>query len=199
MRYCLEKFVMPHRVITLASILIALVSLSLWAAEKHSGHTPGMSHGTATNSGGQPQEGGQATFAALVEIVAMLEQDTETDWDTVDIDGLRAHLLDMNHLILDTEATTSILGDGQIQFDIRGTEKSIPSIHRMAPAHSRFIEQSRGWKIEPELSDDGATLTITVEDAAALSRLNALGFYGFMSLDSHHQAHHYQMAVGNSH
>jgi len=131
MRYCLEKFVMPHRVITLASILIALVSLSLWAAEKHSGHTPGMSHGTATNSGGQPQEGGQATFAALVEIVAMLEQDTETDWDTVDIDGLRAHLLDMNHLILDTEATTSILGDGQIQFDIRGTEKSIPSIHRM--------------------------------------------------------------------
>ena len=69
-----------------------------------------MSHGTATNSGGQPQEGGQATFAALVEIVAMLEQ-----------------------------------------------------------------------------------------DAAALSRLNALGFYGFMSLDSHHQAHHYQMAVGNSH
>ena len=76
---------MPHRVITLASILIALVSLSLWAAEKHSGHTPGMSHGTATNSGGQPQEGGQATFAALVEIVAMLEQDTETDWDTVDI------------------------------------------------------------------------------------------------------------------
>jgi len=83
---------MPHRVITLASILIALVSLSLWAAEKHSGHTPGMSHGTATNSGGQPQEGGQATFAALVEIVAMLEQDTETDWDTVDIDGLRAHI-----------------------------------------------------------------------------------------------------------
>ena len=190
---------MPRRLITLASILIALVSLSLWAAEKHSGHTPGMSHGAATNSGGQPQEGGQATFAALVEIVAMLEQNAETDWDTVDINGLRTHLLDMNHLILGTEATTSILGDTQIRFDIRGTEKSIPSIHRMAPAHSRFIEQSRGWKIEPELSDDGATLTITVEDAAALSRLNALGFYGFMSLDSHHQAHHYQMAVGNSH
>jgi len=170
---------MSHRLITLGSVLVALVSLSLWAAEKHSGHTPGMNHGAMTNDGVQPQEGGQATFAALIEIVAMLEQDAETDWDTVDIDDLRVHLLDMNHLM--------------------GTEKSIPSIHRMAPAHSRFIEQSRGWKIEPELNDDGATLTITVEDAAALSRLSALGFYGFMSLDSHHQAHHYQMAIGGSH
>jgi len=190
---------MSHRLITLGSILVALVSLSLWAAEKHSGHTPGMSHSAVIDNGGQPQEGGQATFAALVEIVAMLEQDAKTDWGSVDIDGLRAHLLDMNHLILDTEATTSTLGEAQIRFDIRGTEKSIPSIHRMAPAHSRFIEQSRGWKIEPELNDDGATLTITVEDTAALDRLDALGFYGFMSLDSHHQAHHYQMAIGNSH
>ena len=189
---------MSHRLITLGSILVALVSLSLWAAEKHSGHTPGMNHG-ATTSNGQPREGGQATFAAIIEIVGILEQDAETDWGKVDINGLRAHLLDMNHLILDTEATTFILGDAQLQFNIRGTEKSIPSIHRMAPAHSRFIEQSRGWTIESELADDGATLTVTVEDAAALSRLNALGFYGFMSLDSHHQAHHYQMAIGNSH
>jgi len=190
---------MSHRLITLGSVLVALVSLSLWAAEKHSGHTPDMDHGAVTSNGGQPQEGGQATFAALVEIVAMLEQDTKIDWGTVDIDSLRAHLLDMNHLILDTDATKSTIGDTQIRFDIRGTAASIPSIHRMVPAHSRFIEKSRGWTIEPELSEDGATLTIAVQDTASLNRLNALGFYGFMSLDSHHQAHHYQMAVGRSH
>jgi len=190
---------MSHRLITLGSILVALVSLSLWAAEKHSGHTPGMSHSAVTNNGVQPQEGGQATFAALIEIVSMLEQDAETDWSNVDIDGLRSHLLDMNHLILDTEAMTSFLGDNQIRFEIRGTAASIPSIHRMVPAHSRFIEQSRGWTIQPELNDDGATLTIIVEDTTSLNRLDALGFYGFMSLDSHHQAHHYQMAIGGSH
>lgn len=190
---------MPHRLITLASVLVALVSLSLLAVEKHDGHTSGMDHSAMTHNGIQPQEGGQATFAALIEIVAMLEQDTKTDWDTVDIDGLRAHLLDMNHLMLETQATTSTLGDAQIRFDITGAAASIPSIHRMVPAHSLFIEQSRGWKIEPELNDSGATLTITVDDAAWLNRLNALGFYGFMSLDSHHQAHHYQMAIGNSH
>lgn len=191
---------MSNRLITLVSVLVALISLSLWAAEKHGGHTLNMSHSPVVpNISGQPKEGGQSAFVALIEIVAMLEQDPETNWGAVDIDSLRAHLLDMNHLILFTEATTSILGDTKIQFDVRGTEKSIPSIHRMVPAHARFIEQSRGWKIVPELNDDGATLTITVDAGAELSRLNALGIYGFMSLDSHHQAHHYQIAIGNSH
>ena len=190
---------MSKRSIMLGSVIVALVSLSIWAAEKHSGHTPGMNHGAMTNTDAQPNEGGQATFAALIEIVSILEQDDKTDWEDVDIDGLREHLLDMNHLILDTEATKTITGDSQIQFDVRGTSTSIPSIHRMVPAHSRFIEQSRGWKIEPELNDGGAKLTITVSDASTLNRLNALGFYGFMSLDSHHQAHHYQMAIGISH
>jgi len=183
----------------MGSVLVALISLSLWAAEKHSGHTSDMNHSTMNLDAVQPQEGGQATFAAIIEIVAMLEQDTKTDWHIVDINELRAHLLDMNHLILETEATTSILEPTQIRFDILGTAASIPSIHRMVPAHSRFVEQSRGWKIAPELNDNGATLTISVEDDTSLNKLSALGFYGFMSLDSHHQAHHYQIAIGNSH
>lgn len=190
---------MSNRSITLGSVFVALASLSLWAAEKHRGHTPAMNHNTMINTEAQPEEGGQATFAALNEIVSMLEQDTKTDWSAVDLDGLHAHLLDMNHLILNTETTKSILGDTQIQFDVQGTAESIPSIHRMVPAHSRFIAQSRGWVIEPELNDGGAILTITVADASTVNRINALGFYGFMSLDSHHQAHHYQMATGVSH
>jgi len=190
---------MTQRFITLVSILVAVVSLSLLAAEKHSNHTPNMNHHSVPNNTAQPHEGGQATFSALIEIVGLLEQDPNTDWDKVDIDGLRAHLLDMHHLILFTKANTSILGDTQIQFDITGTKESIPAIHRMAPAHSRFIEQSRSWQIDAALHDNGATLKITVDSENTLQRLNALGFYGFMSLDSHHQAHHYQMAIGNSH
>ena len=75
-----------------------------------------MNHSAMTNSDTQLDEGGQATFAALVEIVAKLEQDAKTDWDAVDLDGLREHLLDMNHLVLDTVATKSLIGDTQIQF-----------------------------------------------------------------------------------
>ena len=193
---------MTNRIIIPVSLLVALavlLSLSLNAAEKTGTHTHGMTHNATVDTLRMPQEGGHATFAALVEIVAILEQDANTDWDNVDINSLRAHLLDMNYLMLESDATTSILGDTRIQFQIKGTIASIPSIHRMVPAHARFIEQSRGWMIKPELTKDGAVLTITVEEQALVTRLNALGFYGFMSLDSHHQAHHFQMANGISH
>ena len=189
---------MSNRLIMLGSVLIALISLSFLAAEKHKGHSPGMDHSAMNTHNSPLQEGGQAAFSAIIEIVAMLEQDAKTDWETVDIDGLRSHLLDMHYLILETESSTSVIGDAQIQFVVQGTPASVPSIHRMVPAHSRFIEESRGWVINPTLNDDGATLTITANEAS-LSQLNALGFYGFMSLDSHHQAHHFQMATGNSH
>jgi len=158
-----------------------------------------MNHGAISQNSKQPREGGHASFAALIEIVDMLEKDRKTDWDSVNIEDLREHLLDMNHLMLNTEATKSITGDTQIQFDVSGTTLSIPSIHRMVVAHSRYIEQSRGWAIEPVLNNLGASLIITLENPAALKRVNALGFYGFMSLDSHHQHHHYQIALGNSH
>lgn len=190
---------MTHRSIVIGSVLVALVSLSLWAVEKHGGHTTAMDHSAMIGRNELPREGGHATFAALIEIVALLEEDAKTDWDTVDIDGLRAHLLDMNHLMLDTKATTSVNEDARIQFDIQGTAASIPSVHRMVPAHSLFIEQSRGWTIEHELNNEGATITITADNKTQLRRIKALGFYGFMSLDSHHQAHHYQMALGKSH
>lgn len=194
-----KQLFMSHRLIIVGSVLITLASLTLLAAEKHNGHTAGMSHNAMLKADVQLQEGGQATFAALIEIVGMLERNPETDWDSVDISALRSHLVDMNHLILNTTATHASISDTQIRFDILGTTASMPSIIRMVPAHSKFIEQSRGWSIEPELLDAGATLTITVPDSASLKRLKALGFYGFMSLDSHHQAHHYQMAKGSTH
>ena len=53
--------------------------------------------------------------------------------------------------------------------------------------------------IEPRLNEEGATLLFTFNEKAASAGLNRLGFYDFMSLGSHHQAHHYQMAIGNSH
>lgn len=190
---------MISKIVTVVSILIAIASLSLLAAEKHGTHSSRMSHDVAPSHGSQPTEGGQAQFSAIIEIVSLLEANEETDWSRVDIDGLRSHLLDMDRLIRDTNAKTTTVSDTQIQFTVMGNTESIPSIHRMAAAHSRFIEQSRGWEISSELNEKGATIRITVSEPETMTHLKALGFYGFMSLDSHHQAHHYQMAMGYSH
>ena len=205
---------MSQRFITFSSVGIALLSLSLWAVDMKgghtpsghtpsghamSGHTPVMGHSQNTGDHGPLMEGGQSAFAALIEIVALLENDEQTDWSRVDLDSTRAHLLDMHHVILNTEASASIIDNLTIRFDIRANKESISSVHRMIPTHGRFIEQSRGWTIVSELDDAGASLKISVTDNSTLKKLNALGFYGFMALDSHHQAHHLQIALGMPH
>ena len=43
-----------------------------------------------------PVEAGQAAFAALAEIVAILNADPKTDWTKVNLSDLRDHLIDMN-------------------------------------------------------------------------------------------------------
>ncbi len=165
-------------------------------------HSLGSSdHALSNHHASVLKEGGQSTFAAIIEVVSVFEADNKTDWEQVDIDGLRSHLLDMNDLVINTDAVTQVEGEDQIRYDIiaNGGNDSLGAIHRMVQAHSRFIEQSRGWKINPVINDKGATVTITVDSHSDLVRLKALGFYGFMSLDSHHQAHHYQIAMGVGH
>ena len=182
-----------------AIILLVTGSGGLWLNAKRVSNGQHSSHGSAAIHSSPLEQGGQAAFAAIIELVAMLEKKPQTDWQKIDIDNLRTHLVDMHRLMLETDATTSIIGDRQVRFDIRGNHSSIGSIHRMVSAHSQVIGESRGWVMDLELDDTGATVAVTVGDSATLNKLSALGFYGFMSLDSHHQVHHYQMALGMSH
>ncbi len=182
----------------LAAVLLVAGGFALLGAK----HDPGSAgHSMANHGEGKLKEGGQSTFAALIEVVNVFEADAKTDWAAIDIDGLRSHLLDMNDLVINTNAVTEVVDGNTIRFNVvtNGGVDSLGAIHRMVQAHSRFIEQSRGWKIAHATNDSGATVTITANDASDMVRLKALGFYGFMSLDSHHQAHHYQIAMGVGH
>ena len=64
-------------------------------------HSAMMQHGTpALNMGPSVTEGGQAAFAAIQEIVSVLLADPQTDWDKVNIEALRQHLIDMDNVTL---------------------------------------------------------------------------------------------------
>jgi len=47
-----------------------------------------------------PTQGGQAAFAAIQEIVRILDADPKTDWSRVNLEGLRRHLQDMDEVTM---------------------------------------------------------------------------------------------------
>jgi len=65
-----------------------------FAQTNHTGHSDGMAHSgheqEQMTTGAKLSEPGQGAFAALSEVVRVLEADPDTDWAQVDLTGLRS-------------------------------------------------------------------------------------------------------------
>jgi hypothetical protein len=152
------------------------------------------SHGEAGGAATAPREAGQSAFAAISEIVAMLEADPQTDWGQVKIDALRAHLVDMDNVMLRASVVTEAVPGGA-RFSVTGQGAIAQAIRRMAPAHAGMINGINGWKVEAALRSDGAIVTV-VGQSADQARILGLGYFGILTLGRHHQPHHLIMATG---
>ena len=164
-----------------------------------------MNHDQMTNNdaqmptpSGTPIEPGQGAFASVAEIVAMLTNDPATNWDKVDINALREHLIDMDELILKASAITKVHAD-KIVFTVTGSGRTLQAIRTMVPAHSGVLDKTTAWNVVGEATDTGAIMTISSKNQMALKVVKALGFYGVMATGAHHQPHHLAMAGGDSH
>ena len=159
-------------------------------------HAPGMMHGGRTDSSRPgPVQPGQSAFAAIQEIVEMLEADPGTDWSKVDIEGLRRHLVDMSNVTLASTVEAAAV-DGGARFTVIGAGEVAVSIRRMVVAHAATMDGVDGWRLVAAERPDGATLTATAPDAADQSKIRALGFIGVMTRGMHHQEHHLMIATG---
>lgn len=145
-----------------------------------------------------PVEPGQGGFAAIAEIVAILNNDPETKWGNVNIEALRDHLVDMDELTLNAEVSTTT-SDDELQFKIKGHGRTLRAIQSMVPAHVKQLADDLNWKISAIQFDDGVILTVASNDEIQFQQLSALGFFGIMATGAHHQQHHLQMARGAIH
>ncbi len=162
----------------------------------HEGEMDGMMGGAqAQGVGGSPlSEPGQSAFAAIAEVIAVLEADPNTDWNNVNIDALREHLRDMDVVTIDSKAVAEDV-EGGVRFTITGAPDVVPSITRMALGHAGVMDGVDGWKYSAEALENGATLTVLVPEAD-LAKLKGIGFYGMLASGMHHQPHHWMMANG---
>lgn len=165
-------------------------------------HSDSMHHGmkghnamtTDAPSSAPVSEPGQGAFAAIAEIVAKLDSNPDTDWNTVNIRGLREHLRDMDVVTIDAVAVAKEVVGG-MQFTVTGAPNVAPSIRRMTLAHAAVMGKINGWAYTAQKIDRGAMVTMIVPPKD-LPKIKALGFFGMMASGSHHQAHHWMMASG---
>ena len=177
----------------------ALAQESAPAPMTHGGammHGSMTAHGAPARAGSVPTEAGQGAFAAIQEIVQILEADPNTDWSRVDIDALRQHLVDMNAVTLEAKVTNAPVEGGE-RFDVTGDGAVRNSIRRMLIAHAATMNGVDGWTFTAQPIEDGASLTVHAppKDAA---KLKGLGFFGVMTLGMHHQMHHLMLALDMS-
>ena len=152
-------------------------------------------HGAMMMESGMPRETGQAAFAAIQEIVAMLDANPATNWAKVDIEALRQHLIDMNNVTISAAVESAEVEDGT-RFSVSGEGPVRESVRRMVMAHAATMTGVDGWTFVAESSDKGAILTVSPPDQASMVKLRALGFIGVMARGMHHQQHHWMLATG---
>jgi len=158
-----------------------------------------MDHGAAVAADGQamagPREPGQSAYAALGEAVRIMVADPQTDWARANVDALRNHLVDMDNVTLRAAATSERLPNGAI-FHVTGDGPIVGSIQRMTRSHFAESDFGKGWKMTAEPTATGADVTVISPNAADAAEINGLGFFGILTLGSHHQPHHLMMARG---
>ncbi len=166
--------------------LLRVLILLTFAANANAQHSD--------NNSPNPIETGQSMFAAIAEIVDILRSDPNTEWERVDIDGLRAHLIDMKNVTENAIVVKNRVGMTVI-FDIQGDGLTKGSIQRMTKAHAPMLSAESGWNVIIEKTPSGAIMTITAPKEQ-LHKLYSLGFFGIMTIGAHHQAHHLMIASG---
>ncbi|MGA0919071.1 MAG: hypothetical protein ACO3SD_00025 [Gemmatimonadaceae bacterium] len=187
-------------------VLLAL-ALPISLAAQGMTHAPGMSHdhGTAAQRGAlattapaAATQTGQAAFAAIAEIVRILDADPTTDWSKVNIEALRQHLLDMDDLTMRASVKTQPVAGGAV-FTVTGTGRVRDAIRRMAKEHGQMMGRAEGVRWVTEEIPEGATVTVTSTtpgDATRVARIRGLGFIGLMTVGEHHTVHHLGVARG---
>jgi hypothetical protein len=103
------------RVLALTAFLVPAAALAQMTHEQ-------MMH-EHQGGGSVPTQPGQGAFAAIHEIVGILEADPKTDWSKVNIDALRQHLIDMNNVTLAAEI------EGGASLTVRPPAKDAAKLH----------------------------------------------------------------------
>ncbi len=189
------------RILVLIGLLAPPAALAQTSGPDQSSHRQhmqmmmtGKDEAPAQKQSSGPTEVGEGAFAAIQEIVTLLNADPKTDWSKVDIDALRQHLVDMNNVTLKANVTSAPI-DAGVRFEVTGEGPVRESIRRMVLTHAATMNGVDGWMFEAKAIEGGASLDVHAPPRD-VDKVKGLGFFGIMTLGMHHQTHHLMIARG---
>lgn len=145
-----------------------------------------------------PTQAGQDAYAAVAEVVRLLEADPATNWSKVKLEALRQHLIDMNDVSLRAVARQTPVTGGA-RFEVTGQGTTAGAIRRMLGAHAPMLDGLGDYSAVSEEIPDGVRLTVRAErsgDSATETKIRGLGFIGLLTVGAHHAMHHLALARG---
>jgi hypothetical protein len=147
---------------------------------------------------GGPVQPGQDAYAAVAEVVQILQADSTTDWSKVNLEALRQHLIDMNLVTLGSSVRQSDVPGG-LAMDVTGDARTAGSIRRMVHEHAMALGQLADYSAESQEIPGGVRFTVRAkrpDDARTVSMIRGLGFIGLLTVGAHHGVHHLALARG---
>uniref|UniRef100_A0A832GY97 Uncharacterized protein n=1 Tax=Oscillatoriales cyanobacterium SpSt-402 TaxID=2282168 RepID=A0A832GY97_9CYAN len=188
-----------HYQIASVAALIIVGSLIAFALSNRDTAVSQMTHEShemnQRNSSTTPTMTGQDTFAAIQEIVTILEADPTTDWNQVNLAALREHLVDMNEVMLDATIAERDI-EGGLETTITGTGRTAEAISRLVPAQAQELNQMDGMQATVTSISNGVRLTMISISGEQAEKIRNLGFIGLLVKGTHHQEHHLALAKG---
>ena len=179
-----------------AAAVIALLICPAIARAQHD-HDPSM-HMAAPAPAAMPTQPGQDAYAAIAEVVRMLEADSTTDWSRVNLEALRQHLVDMNRVTLNARSRATNVPNG-LQMDVTGDAETAASIRRMLAEHAVMLDGLDDYVASTTDIPGGVRLTVTAQqpgDERTVAKIRGLGFIGLLTVGAHHAPHHLALARG---
>lgn len=178
-------------------VLVVMAWLFLYATAAHAQTVTPPAHGHPPDTMPLTAPGNDA-FAAIQEVVAKLLADPNTDWQRVNLEALRQHLVDMHNFTLNVEVRAQKPIDGGVEFTVEPTTPgAAPSLMRLFSAHPAVLKQESGWTMTATKNPDGSyTARVLGSSADAVAKIRGLGYIGIVAYGRHHPTHHWQMAAG---
>ena len=203
-----------YSAIAIAGITMATVALSQkHKTMNHSNmkHTSGMEHSSDMNhntnsadysianvSSAVLTEAGTDPFAVIQEAIALLEENPDTDWSTVNIEALRLHLIEMQDMTLNVTVEQQPINLGFMAVITPTTNRALQSMSQVLSAHPSQMKEETGWDMVVTNNNGIFTISVTTDQLQDVDKIRGLGYIGIMAYGSHHQPHHWAMASGEN-